>query len=79
MDCMRIERKVISSLILVLMVFFLSMVVFAAADDYPAAETGSCADGPACAAPGFPFMIIPLVMIIGPVGAVLYIKKPKKY
>lgn len=79
MDYMRIERTVINRLILVLMFFFLSMVVFTAAGDYPAAETGSCADGSACHAPEFPSRILPLVMIIGSVGAVLYIEKPIEY
>jgi hypothetical protein len=79
MDLMRIKRTVINRLILVLMVFFLSMVVFTAAHDYPAAEIGSCVAGSVCPAPGFPSMIMPLVMIIGAVIAVLYIEKPKEY
>ena len=77
MDLMRITRTGISRLILVLMVFFLSIVVFTAAEDYSAAEIGNCAQGSACPAPEFPSMIIPLVMIIGSIGAVLYIERPK--
>jgi hypothetical protein len=77
MDLMRITRTIINRLILVLMVFFLSIVVFTAADDYSAAEIGSCALGYACPAPEFPSMIIPLVMIIGSIGAVLYSERPK--
>jgi len=76
---MRIKRTVITRLILVLMVFFVSIVVFTAADDYPAAEIVGCVEGFACPAPEFPSMIIPLVMIIGSIGAVLYIERPKKY
>ena len=79
MELMKITRTVINRLILVLMVFFLSMVVFTAADDYSAAEMGSCALGSACPAPEFPSMIISLVLIIGSIGAVLYIEGPKVY
>jgi hypothetical protein len=75
MDCMRIPRTVINRLILVLMIFFLSVVVFTAADEYSAAEIGGCGRDTACTAPEFPSKVIPLVMIIGSLGAVLYIER----
>ena len=76
---MKIKRTVINRLILVLMVFFISIVVFTAADDYSAGEIVGCVEGFACPAPEFPSLIMPLVMIIGSIGAVLFIERPRKY
>ena len=77
MRLMNIKRTILYRLILVLMVFFVSVVAFTAADDYIVSESDSCAEESACPVTEFPSPAIPVVVIIGSVGGLLYIQSLK--
>lgn len=74
---MMMNRTILTRLILVLMVFFVSVVAFTAADEYHTSESDYCSETSTCPVNEFPSPAIPVVVIIGSVGGLLYIQSMK--